>query len=127
MRTCARECQSVVPGIDQVNALTIVNYDGAVGMGVALLISIGLRRLVTLEGPFLDTMELRRRLLGSLFSRIDGDPRGQEVIYGGNRHSGQRGSGRKPGAIEVGETGSIVERGSLHGTPERKGGARMNI
>lgn len=51
--------------------LTIVNDDSTgVGMGLALLISLGLRRVVALEWEILYTVELWRRLLGSFLSRI---------------------------------------------------------
>lgn len=51
--------------------LTIVNNDGTgVGMGLALLISLGLRRVISLEWKVLHAVELWGRLLGSLLGGI---------------------------------------------------------
>lgn len=52
-------------------SLTIVNDNSTgVGMGFALLVSLGLRRVVALEWKVLYSVEFWRRLLGSFFTRI---------------------------------------------------------
>ena len=81
---------------NNVEKRTIVDNNGAgVGVSLALFISIGLRRLITLEWVILNAVCLRWRLLGALLCDIDGVATRQEGLYRRDGHCGLRRRGNQ--------------------------------
>ena len=81
---------------NHVEKRTIVDNNGAgVGMSLALLISIGLRRLVTLKWVILNAVCLGWRLLGALLCNIGRVATRQEGLYRGDGHCGLRRRGNQ--------------------------------